>query len=223
MNSKFLNAIRIISFILTLYIWREILFIEFSQLEGYLLVIVPILFVFPVVWIGRKIIDLNPTKEYCIWITSIIHIVLVFLLGVSIIEAIRLFSSSRGILIPLPIEFGKVLLYLTGACLFLTVVNLALSGFGAPFAIVLSKHLADRWLYRWTRNPMVLCTLATLLSVGIYIQSLNFILWVVLLLTPAWIYILKKYEERELEIRFGASYLEYKNKTSFLWPNKPRQ
>jgi protein-S-isoprenylcysteine O-methyltransferase Ste14 len=30
------------------------------------------------------------------------------------------------------------------------------------------------------------------------------------------------YEERELEIRFGQSYREYKARTSFLWPRKPR-
>jgi protein-S-isoprenylcysteine O-methyltransferase Ste14 len=31
----------------------------------------------------------------------------------------------------------------------------------------------------------------------------------------------KVYEERELEFRFGPSYLEYKSKTPFLFPGKP--
>jgi protein-S-isoprenylcysteine O-methyltransferase Ste14 len=30
------------------------------------------------------------------------------------------------------------------------------------------------------------------------------------------------YEERELELRFGASYLEYKSRTPMLFPRKPR-
>ncbi|HEY4613736.1 MAG TPA: methyltransferase, partial [Bacteroidota bacterium] len=107
-------------------------------------------------------------------------------------------------------------------CSLLTVVNLAIDGLGAPFAIALSKRLANRWMYKWTRNPMVLCTMATLFSAGVYLQSLYFILWVALVLTPAWIYYLRAYEERELEIRFGASYLEYKAKTSFLVPRKPK-
>jgi len=38
----------------------------------------------------------------------------------------------------------------------LTVINLALKGFGAPFFIVLSRKLAADWLYAWTRDPMVL-------------------------------------------------------------------
>ncbi len=222
MNSKLLSITRIVSFIMTIYIWRVVQFAEFSQLAEYTLTIGPILFVFPVVWIGRKAVNLKPTFERVAWITSFVHIVLMVFFGVSIIEAIRLFQISRGITIPLPVEIGTVLLYLTGACLSLTVVNLALSGLGAPFAIALSKRLANRWMYRWTRNPMVLCCLAMLLSAGIYLQSLYFVLWVVLLVTPAWIYFLKVYEERELEIRFGASYLDYKTNTSFLWPRIPR-
>jgi len=33
---------------------------------------------------------------------------------------------------------------------------------------------------------------------------------------------LKAFEERELEIRFGASYLEYKARTPMLWPRRPK-
>jgi len=43
-----------------------------------------------------------------------------------------------------------------------------------------------------------------LLSFGLWIQSLFFVLWVLLLVAPAWLAFLKLYEERELEIRFGA-------------------
>jgi protein-S-isoprenylcysteine O-methyltransferase Ste14 len=31
------------------------------------------------------------------------------------------------------------------------------------------------------------------------------------------------YEERELEVRFGASYLEYKARTPMLFPRKPKR
>ena len=104
----------------------------------------------------------------------------------------------------------------------LTVANLALRGLGAPFDIVLSRRLATDWMYTWTRNPMVLATLACLLSVGLWLQSGLFVAWVLILVTPAWVVYLKLYEERELEIRFGQSYREYKARTSFLWPRKPR-
>ncbi len=101
-------------------------------------------------------------------------------------------------------------------------VNLALKGLGAPFAIALSRKLAVDWLYAWTRNPMVLAALAFLLSLGIWFQSALFVLWVLILFAPALLFFVKVYEERELEIRFGASYLEYKSRTPMLFPRKPR-
>jgi len=97
-----------------------------------------------------------------------------------------------------------------------------LKGLGAPFAIALSRKLAADWLYAWTRNPMVLAGLAFLLSLGIWYQSALFVLWVLILFAPALLFFVKVYEERELEIRFEASYLEYKSRTPMLFPRKPR-
>ncbi|MGD0338154.1 MAG: methyltransferase [Bacteroidota bacterium] len=223
MISTFLTITRFVGFLFTIYIWRIIQYGQYSQLTSFIIIIGSVLLVFPVVWVGRKAIDVQPSIQRLAWITSFVHTILMIFFGASVIEAIKFFQVSRGITIPLPVEVGTVLLYITGACLSLTVVNLALSGLGAPFAIALSKRLADRWMYRWTRNPMVLCSLATLISIGLYLQSFYFIFWVIILLTPAWIYFLKAYEERELEIRFGASYQDYKARTSFFWPRKPKR
>jgi protein-S-isoprenylcysteine O-methyltransferase Ste14 len=222
MKSAFLTVARVIGFFITLYIWRRVQIGEFLEFTGFTIVIIPILLVFPTSWISRKLVDVKPTVERVAWITSTVHMVLMIFFGSAIVESIIFFQIWQGPRLPIPVEVSTVLLYLTGFFLLLTVVNLALSGLGAPFAIALSRRIANRWMYRWTRNPMVLSTLATLLSAGLYLQSLYFILWVVLLVTPAWIYFLKAYEERELEIRFGASYLDYKANTSFLWPRKPR-
>ncbi|MFX0121671.1 MAG: hypothetical protein ACFE9A_19935, partial [Candidatus Hodarchaeota archaeon] len=57
-----------------------------------------------------------------------------------------------------------------------------------------------------------------LLSLGSYFQSTGFILWVLTLVLPVWIFFLKIYEEKELEIRFGETYLEYKSRTPLLLP-----
>jgi protein-S-isoprenylcysteine O-methyltransferase Ste14 len=37
---------------------------------------------------------------------------------------------------------------------------------------------------------------------------------------PAYVFFAKVFEERELEIRFGASYLEYKSRTPNVFPGK---
>lgn len=70
---------------------------------------------------------------------------------------------------------------------------------------------------------MVLAALALFLSLGIWFQSALFILWALVLFAPALLFFIKVFEERELEIRFGASYLEYKSRTPLLFPRRPNR
>ena len=69
---------------------------------------------------------------------------------------------------------------------------------------------------------MLLCTLALLLSVGLRYRSIWFVVWVMLIVSPGWIFFVKVYEERELGLRFGDSYLKYKARTPMLLPRWPR-
>ena len=182
-----------------------------------------VLLVFPLVWLGRKMLDRHRTTGRAVWITTFVHFALGFLFGVPIIRAVTTHRDWSGWILPVTSEIGLALVIVTGAAFLLTVVNLALKGFGAPFFIVLSRKLAADWLYGWTRNPMVLAGVAFLLSLGIWFQSVLFVLWALILFTPALLFFVKMYEERELEIRFGASYLEYKSRTPMLFPRKPRR
>jgi len=126
-----------------------------------------------------------------------------------------------GWMLPIPTGISYPLVIISGVVTALTVINLALKGLGAPFAIALSRKLAVDWLYAWTRNPMVLAALTLLLSLGIWYQSTLFVAWGLFLVSPALLFFVKGYEERELEIRFGTSYLEYKARTPFLFPRRP--
>jgi protein-S-isoprenylcysteine O-methyltransferase Ste14 len=181
-----------------------------------------VLLTFPLVWLGRKTLDKQPTMSRAVWVTTFVHFGLGLTLGVPIFRALTTHQDWFGWVLPVPSEIGLVLVIITGAASLLVVINLALRGFGAP-GIALSRKLATDWLYAWTRNPMVLAGLAFFLSLGIWFQSMLFVFWVLILFAPAIFFFLKMYEERELELRFGASYLNYKSKTPFLWPSKPRQ
>jgi protein-S-isoprenylcysteine O-methyltransferase Ste14 len=181
-----------------------------------------VLLVFPLVWLGRKILDRHLTTSGVAWITTFVQFAVGNLFGVAIIRAVTTHQDWSDWVLPVPAEIGLLLAIITGAAFLLTVVNLALKGFGAPFFIALSRKLAADWLYAWTRNPMVLAALAFLLSLGIWFQSALFVLWVLILFAPALLVFVKVYEERELEYRFGASYLEYKSRTPMLFPRKPR-
>jgi protein-S-isoprenylcysteine O-methyltransferase Ste14 len=84
-----------------------------------------------------------------------------------------------------PSVVGLFPVIVTGATSLMVGFNLALKGFGAPGIIALSRKLAVDWLYGSTRNPMVLAGLAFFLSLGIWFQSLLFVLWVLILFAPA--------------------------------------
>jgi protein-S-isoprenylcysteine O-methyltransferase Ste14 len=208
-------------FIFTLLIWRTVQEAGLPLRYSWILVVGAVLLVFPVVWFATRLLGKNPSEDRLLWTTGILHLVLMVLFGVSVIEAVRLFQLDAGPSIPVPPVVGLALMAINGFLALLSVANLAISGLGAPFAIALSRRLAVGWMYRWTRNPMVLFTLATLLSAALYLQSLWFALWVLLLATPAWIYFLKTYEEKELGWRFGESYRKYRASTPFLLPKKP--
>ncbi|HTY38205.1 MAG TPA: isoprenylcysteine carboxylmethyltransferase family protein [Bacteroidota bacterium] len=181
-----------------------------------------ILLTFPLTWWARRILDKQPTFDRAVWITTFLHFGLGFTLGIPFIRAITTHDRWPGWLLPVPSGVGFALVLVTGAACLLTVINLALRGLGAPFFISLSRKLAADWLYAWTRNPMVLAVLAWFISIGIWFQSALFVCWVIIFFAPALLFFVKVYEERELEIRFGASYLEYKARTPMLLPRRPR-
>jgi len=181
-----------------------------------------VLLTFPLVWCGRKILDTHPTASRAVWVTTFVHSGLGVTLGVPLVRALVTHRDWMGWVLPIPTTIGWALVVATGAASCTVVANLALRGFGAPFFIALSRRLAVDWLYAWTRNPMVLAGLAFFLSLGIWFQSLLFVLWVVILFAPALLYFVKTFEERELEIRFGAPYAKYVSRTPMLIPRKSR-
>ena len=223
MKDAFKILVKIIFLAIVLYIWLWILDEPLSGVMNLCVIAGSTIFVFPVVWLGRIILDKNPTMNRTLWITTFMHYSVGLLFGISLVRAISTNQDWQGWIIPVPVEIGLALVIITGAAAFLTIVNLALKGLGAPFAIALSRKLAVEWMYAWTRNPMVLAALALLVSLGIWFQSVLFLFWSLLLFTPALLFFVKVYEERELEIRFGESYLEYKSRTPMLFPKKPRK
>jgi protein-S-isoprenylcysteine O-methyltransferase Ste14 len=143
-------------------------------------------------------------------------------LGNALFPALRDLLNTPTISLPVLRQVVRAIVLLTGFATFLTVLNLALRGFGAPFAVKLSSRLATDWMYAWIRNPMLLCTLAWFVCLGIWHRSAWFIALLAVSVTPGWIYFVKVYEERELEIRFGTAYEEYRARTPFLFPWRTR-
>jgi protein-S-isoprenylcysteine O-methyltransferase Ste14 len=114
---------------------------------------------------------------------------------------------AAGILIALP---G---LYLMGA----SNRSLRATGSGAN-AFRLTRRVVDKDIYQTTRNPMSLGYYLLGFSIAFLSGSTLLTLYVLFGIIPAHLFCLKFFEELELELRFGASYRQYKRTVPFLFP-----
>lgn len=94
-------------------------------------------------------------------------------------------------------------------------------GRGTPMPIMATQKLVVEGPYAYCRNPMAWGTILFYLGIGIWIGSFSAIGLILLFAALLTIYI-KEVEERELEARFGAEYLAYKQSTPFLRPRLRR-
>lgn len=215
------SLVRIILLAIILTVWLWVLNMQLSKVLNLAIIVGGVFVSYPLVWLGRRMLDQHRTAEHAIRITTFVHCGLALTFGIPVVLALSTHREWPGWILPVPPAAGLVLVVITGTACFLTVVNLALRGLGAPFFIALSRKLAVDWMYAWTRNPMVLTALALLVSLGIWFRSLFFVVWAIVIFTPALLFFVKVFEERELEIRFGESYKEYRSKTPMLFPKKP--
>jgi protein-S-isoprenylcysteine O-methyltransferase Ste14 len=181
-----------------------------------------VLVILPAVFIARRLLDRQPTVEQADIITTIVHYLVAIFFGSAVIAATEVGLNSPSWPVPIPAWLGLGIMLVSGIAIVLVVVNLAIKGLGAPFAVALTRSVATDWMYAWTRNPMVVSALAFLIGLGLWLQSALFLIWVLIVVSPAFLLYLKVYEERELEIRFGEAYLEYKTRTPMLLPRKPQ-
>jgi protein-S-isoprenylcysteine O-methyltransferase Ste14 len=216
------TILRTVIFGSTVLYWLWLPEQRFSNLVELLLIVGCVVLVVPFVSLGRILLGRDPAPRKLAWVTTFVHFSVLSLLGTAIIRAVVTYRDWTGWIIPIPAEIGRLLTIVTGVIAALTVLNLAMKGLGAPFAIALTRRLAADWMYAWTRNPMVFASLCCLVSLGLYFRSALFVIWALALVTPAFLVFLKVYEERELELRFGKPYLKYKARTPMLIPRKPR-
>lgn len=171
--------------------------------------------------LGRRALDRDPTPGNASQVTGVVHDAVLAFLGSGSIAAVRVFGDLRGWEIPLPDGVGLALVILAGLLLLASTANLILSGLGIPIAVLPTRRLASDWMYAWTRNPIVLSGILFLLSLGVWLHSSTLIAWTLLLLLPIMVSLLRVFEERELEIRFGDDYRAYRARVPMLIPRPP--
>jgi protein-S-isoprenylcysteine O-methyltransferase Ste14 len=193
----------------------------------YLLVIGLGVFVISSIVLGILLRIMNSKKAAEI-ITRVMHLILIFSLSIPLFYAlfnpflnIFYFDELLGIpSLPFPTiskAVGLVMMLIGMGFMILAVGSLLFRGQGFPL-MILSQKLADDLLYKRTRNPMMLGLFLTIIGIGLLIGSSFFTLWSLIGFIPAIIFWLRFVEERELEMRFGQSYREYKERVPFLFP-----
>jgi protein-S-isoprenylcysteine O-methyltransferase Ste14 len=123
---------------------------------------------------------------------------------------------------PLPLKpfflITGILLMLPGLY-FLGVSNKTLRALGSGAnAFRLTKQIVEKDIYKYTSNPMSLGYYLFALGIGLISGSTLLTLFVLMGIIPAHLLFLKFFEELELELRFGDTYKQYKQKVPFLIP-----
>lgn len=195
---------------------------QLAQPAETVIIVLGIMWLYPLSAVGRWVLDRRRGVECAKLVTTVVHYLAFWPLGSAVLLACRWALEGRGPQLP---ALGGLLqgagwtLVIGGAALAAaSIASLLVGGLGAPWAIALSRRVASRWLYRYTRNPMVLGALLQLVGLALGLRSAFLLAWTAAVFFSAVVFFLKVYEERELEHRFGASYLEYKVKTPFLVP-----
>jgi protein-S-isoprenylcysteine O-methyltransferase Ste14 len=168
----------------------------------------------------------NPTKENAEKSSRVMHFL--FFAGLVAPGSIMLFypglTHLDGLvgMQPLPLKpfflVAGILLGIPGLY-FLGISNKLLRALGSGAnAFRLTKQIVETDVYQRTRNPMSFGYYLGALGLGFVSGSRLLTLVVILGVIPAHIFFLKFFEELELELRFGESYKEYKQKVPFLIP-----
>jgi protein-S-isoprenylcysteine O-methyltransferase Ste14 len=88
---------------------------------------------------------------------------------------------------------------------------------GTPLPMMPTQKLLIDGPFRQCRNPMTFGTITAYLGVGILVGSVSSIVFILIIGGLLLTYI-KRFEERELEERFGQEYVAYKKTTPLFFP-----
>ena len=177
-------------------------------------------------WILGARLRKNPSKENAERSSRVMHFLFFTVIGAPFYvglfyPGLTHFDDVVGIpslpLKPFFFVFG-ILLAIPGLY-YLGITNKLLRKLGSGAnAFRLTKQVVAEDVYKQTRNPMSLGYYLFALALPFILGSTTITLGVLLGLIPAHLFFLKYFEEFELELRFGESYLEYKKNVPFLFP-----
>ncbi|GAB2549446.1 methyltransferase family protein [Leucobacter ruminantium] len=136
-----------------------------------------------------------------------------WVLFLAALPALIVFVEHRWALhLPLPAwsrALGSALLLLASALGVWAAFAMSLRGDGTPLPSASANRLVVAGPYRWVRNPMALAGIAQAAGVGLVGES-----WLVVVYALCgalyWNALVRPFEEADLEVRFGAAFVSYR-------------
>ncbi len=102
-----------------------------------------------------------------------------------------------------------------------TVVTQHRIGKGTPSPLMPTRRLVVEGPFALCRNPMTFGTFFFYLGMGLLAGSPMAVAVTIFLFSLLVLYI-RIIEEKELELRFGKAYVDYRHRTSFIIPRRPK-
>ena len=121
---------------------------------------------------------------------------------------------------PMDALLGRILLVIGGAVALWCVILFLTIGKGTPVPIHPPKKFIVRGPYKYSRNPMMSGAWFMLIGEGLILHSFVLLFFTIFVSIPAGVLFVIKYEEHDLEKRFGDEYLVYKKKVP-RWGPRP--
>jgi protein-S-isoprenylcysteine O-methyltransferase Ste14 len=145
-------------------------------------------------------------------------------LFLAVIPLVAGFLEHRwGIALPVPPfagAAGAVLLVAASVVGVWSAVVMSTLGHGTPLPAAMPTSLVIAGPYRWVRNPMAVASIVQGVAVGLILSS-----WVVVAYAIAgallWNYAIRPHEEADLERRFGAEFVRYRDAVRCWIPRFP--
>jgi len=173
-------------------------------------------------FISDKEEKIRNRKRIIVLIVSGIYVIIILpIIGIFISLYIDAFFGF-SILITTPFNIVIAVIFLVVGFFWAIWANVEIYRMGqgtpVPFKEIQTRNLVIRGPYKYTRNPMVFGYILIWIGMGFFLNSLFLTLGFTSIITILLIVLIKLWEEKNLEKRFGESYVEYKKKISFIIP-----
>jgi hypothetical protein len=110
---EFLVRVALLAFICFIFWWASNA--PLSNVVNLSIIVGGVLLTFPLVWLGRKMLDKQPTMSRAVWVTTFVHFGLGFTIGVPLVRALTTHQDWSGLVLPVPSGIGLALVVITGA------------------------------------------------------------------------------------------------------------